>query len=197
MFLYLLDGREPCFTLDCLLFPFIINKHKKKVPSGRGEEEVTSQGSFQSCPKSRPKYFQWCVLFLNRHSNIKSTCVGLSISFFAPHVSNKLNNRRSLESGFDVTQSYLCSSSNLSSYKFLPRFSSKPLMCTAFRQNSYSGCSAFQSGTRGLFNQWWVWVASLALMWCLHYCKAAVGNLIQDWFHSGHAKSLETKFWTT
>lgn len=95
---------------------------------------MTYQGSFQPSPKSCPKYFQWCILFLNRHSSIKSTCVGLSISFFAPHVSNKLNNSRSLESGFDVTQSYLCSSSNLPIYKLLPRLSSKPLMCTAFRQ---------------------------------------------------------------
>lgn len=106
-------------------------------------------------------------LFLNRHSSIKSTCVGLSISFFAPQVSNKLEIRRSLESGFDVTWSYLCSSSNLSIYKVLPRLFSKPLTCTAFRKNLYGGCSAFQPGTRGLFNQWWVWAASLALMWYL------------------------------
>lgn len=158
---------------------------------------MTSQGSFQSCPKSCPKYFQWCILFLNRHGSIKSTCVGPSTSFFAPHVSNKINNRRSLESGFDVIRNYLCSSSNLSIYKLLPRLSSKPLICIAFRQNLYSGCSAFQPGTRGLFNQRWVWADSLALMWCLHYRKPAVGNLVQDWFNSGYAKSMETNFWTT
>lgn len=99
--------------------------------------------------------------------------------FFAPHVSNKVNNRRSLENGFDVIQSFLCSSSNLSIYKLLPKLSSKPLMYTAFRHHLYSDCSAFQRGTRGLFNQQRVWAASLALMWHLCYCKPAVWNLVQ------------------
>lgn len=101
-------------------------------------------------------------------------------------MSNKLNTSRSLEGVSDVTRSYLCSS-NLSIYKLLPRLSRKP-----FRQNLYSSCSAFQWCTRGLFNQWWVWAASLTLMWCLCYRKPAVGNLVQHWFHSGHAKSLAT-----
>lgn len=191
-FLHLLDSWELCFSLWIGCSCHLLQINTRKI-----YQVWTSQGSFQSCPESCPKYFQWCILLLNRHGGIKNTCIELSISFFSPHVSNKCNNRRSLESGFDVTQSCLCSSSNLSIYKLLPRLSSKPLTCTAFRQNLNSGCSAFQPGTRGLFNQLWVWVALLALTWCLHHCKPAVGNLIQDWFHSGHARSLETNFWTT
>ena len=45
--------------------------------------------------------------------------------------------------------------------------------------------SALQIDTVGLFNQWWIWAALLALLWCLHYYKPAVGNLAQECFHSG------------
>lgn len=71
-----------------------------------GEDEMTSQGSFQSSPKtmSHPKYFQWWILFLNRHGSKKVLMWDLIYLLFNPHASNNLNNGRSLECSYNAIQ---------------------------------------------------------------------------------------------